>query len=200
MYVRNHQQSLRTGLIGQGIQFFAAAEPERCPALQKKGDITAEPGRDIRQIVGRQPFPGKHWQRQQNCGGIGGTAPEPRPHRDVFPQVKNDFALDARSFGNQQGGAFHEVFADRRSPVNLDTPRTRGSERDIDLVCEGNGLKDGAEFVIAVRTLIKYAQPEVQLGVRGNSGCSPVHRLKPVPRGLAATACDTTQRGTDFSL
>ena len=73
--------------------------------------------------------------------------------------------MNLNGFQGETARALDQVIRNFRSSFDFDSGASRGREGDFQTIGQRDRLEDGAEFVIAVRPLIKDTQAQVQLGI-----------------------------------
>src|SRR5215472_11522003 len=174
----SNKQAAPGGRIGQGVDLMAAADTERSAALQKKVDVAAELGSELAEKLERNRAAGKDRQGQQDRRGIAGSTAQAGAHGDLFGEPDLDSAGDAHRIQREPRRTDHEVIGNGGRVFDFNKGLWLRCERQFHSIGEGNGLKDGAELVVAVRPLAENAQIQVDFRQRAEAGA-------PSPNGLA---------------
>jgi hypothetical protein len=163
------------GDVGERVDFFAAAYAEGATAEEKEGHVGAQGGGQLDQGLLLDAGTGQAQIADQSGSGIAGATTKTAACWDFL--VKGDFDAVAE-FGAEFGakgfnGAVDEIFFDRFGGERF---VAKGGEGDGGLfggaemqgVVEGDGLEDGAKFVIAVSAFAEDVETEINFGEGGN--------------------------------
>ena len=192
---------------------LAAPGAERGAAVQGEGDVGADLGRDLHEVVTPQVEPPERGGRQQRARGVGAAARHPARDRDRLAQTDADVGgavgaagerLDRApgqvgGVGGHLGGVDPVDRGDRHA--GLDGTGDRGGHGH--LVGDAQGLEDGDEVVVAVGSEIAHGQVQVDLGrdadgdrrSDGGEHLSRVRTARDRPQGVGACRACAGDRG-----
>ncbi len=171
------------GRVGEGVDFLALANAEGGAAEEEEGDVGSETGSDIEQ-AGEFEFLARELEiAEQRRGGIAGAAAQAAASGNFLLQEDFDAGANAGFAAQRFDGAVDEIFFEIFPGQGFVAENLQGDARaargpEFERVVEGDGLKDGAEFVIAIGAFTEDFQTQVDLGVRRNTDGSRHVRLR----------------------
>ena len=124
-------------------------------------------------------------ERAQHCGGVGAAAAQSAAHRDVLRDLDGESLQPRRGVGVGDGGAPGEVLLDRS---HLRAGAIEGAPRAADahghVVGERDALEERVQLVVAAGLATDDAEPEVELGLRGDARRTHGHACGAEPAPL----------------
>ena len=166
----SHEYGPPGGRIRQGKYLMASADSESGAALQEEVDVAAELGGELAEALERKGTTGEHGKTQQYGGGITGAAAQTGAHRDALDEVDLDFAGDAHGRKREPGRADGEVIGNRKRVVDFNRRFSFRREDELQPVGQGDGLKNRAQLVIAIRPFAENAQIQIDFCQRAEAG------------------------------
>ena len=163
---RKENDAIATGELWERVDFLPASEAERPAAIEKKRDVGAKSRCQMQHLIGRESPAGKQRDGAQNNGCVTAGPAQAAAGRDPLVEQDIDSCADLafgqssfRRSDGQVGNPRRDIKAFQLKPH---FPSAR-SEPDVQLVCQRNGLEDGAQLVEAVGTAPEDCQAQVDL-------------------------------------
>lgn len=147
-------------------QPLAASSSERGGVFEEKWDVAAEFGREAQESFGIERLLVEIVERRQRDRGVAAAASEAGLTGDVLFEADFDGGFDpsglVESFGRPVDQIIGVVRDGRVAATQRDTVRSWLELQDIE---DGDGMKQGFEFVEPVGTFLDNFENEVDLGV-----------------------------------
>jgi hypothetical protein len=153
--------------IAKGVDFLASAAAQNPAAQEEEGDIrtqagpTSEPGLEV------EPVSAQMLQSHEGRRSIAARPTQATARRDLLLQPNLDSALGLSSAPPELASLVHQVASAGRdcgvSTFHMHTARPR-RELNLQVIVQVDGLIKGSDFVVAIWTLPKDSQPEIDLG------------------------------------
>jgi hypothetical protein len=153
--------------IAKGVDFLASATAQNPAAQEEEGDIrtqagpTPEPGLEV------EPVPAQMLQSHHCRRGIAARPTQATARRDLLLQPNLDSALDPSSALPELASLVHQIASAGGdcvvSTFHMHTVRAR-RELNLQVIVQVDGLIKGSDFVVAIWTLPKDSQPQIDLG------------------------------------
>src|SRR6266849_4657148 len=148
------------------VDFVAAADAQGAPTEEEEGDVGAERGGNFHQPWGRNGAANEAQIPKQGRSSIAGTAAEAAPGGNFFAEFNFDAGANVELPPQCIHGCIDQILADGlqgKGLISLNSETNTGSfgRAQFQFIVQGNGLEDGAEFVVSVRAFAKNVQPEI---------------------------------------
>ena len=165
------------GNVREGIDFVALADAESTTTQEKKRNVGAEAGGNLEKTGGIDLFAGELEVAEKGGRSVAGTSAKATASGNALPQEDLDAGAGLEFAAESIDRAIDEIFLDGfagkllvSENLEIDGRGLRGAK--MQGVMEGNGVKDGAEFVVTVGAFSEDVETQIHFGERWDSNFS----------------------------
>lgn len=156
MNVGQHQDGPEVRRRGHRTQQLSATDPHLAPATHEEGDVGAEAGPEILELLRGERAIEQEGEPSEGRGGVRRTSAQPRPGRDLLPQPDPKSRRTGQVGHQELRRPDREVFS-RRAEIegrgdDLQPDSGMRLEREVDPIGEGDRLEHRHQRVVAVGT------------------------------------------------
>src|SRR5579875_1327629 len=152
--------------INQRIDLFASATTEHPAAEEEGGNVRSESGGQLEARGKIQTVAREALQAQQSNRGIAAAASKPASGGDCLLQFCARAAFPSAFLFPHRAGAIDQIalIGWKGGIGAFDRNVGIRAERQSEAIMQRNGLKDGPDFVIAVRSFEENLEAQVDFG------------------------------------